>query len=214
MRPQLAVLVALGVVVAAVGVGLYATARPGPEPPGTSVAPPPTTPAEAAAPRSSLDPDRRVALESAMKGLDLIRPSRVRLAEDFTVPMPGGGRFRLADHRGKVVLVNFWATWCPPCREEMPAMERLFRRHRDSGFVMVAVSVDADPKVVAPFLKRHEFTFAVGLDPEMDLANAYGVRALPSSFVVDRAGHLTALALGPREWDAEAAHTLVAELTR
>src|SRR2546422_7459111 len=91
----------------------------------------------------------------------------------------------------------------------MPAMERLFQQSQKDGLVMLAVSVDADPTVVPHFLKEQRFTFAVGLDPKMELANTYGVRALPASFLVDRQGYLAALALGPRAWDNRAAHALV-----
>jgi peroxiredoxin len=153
-------------------------------------------------------------IEQAIKDLDLIRPPRQKLADDFTLETPEGGRFRLSEHRGKVVFINFWATWCPPCREEMPAMERLYTRYKKDGLVMLAVSVDADPRAVTPFITEHTFTFTVGLDPKMELANAYSVRGLPASFVVDRRGHLTALALGPREWDNAAGRALVEGLTR
>src|SRR6266513_910796 len=123
---------------------------------------------------------RALSLAEALKELDLIQPTRRKLAEDFTLPTPGGQRFRLAEQRGKVLLVNFWATWCGPCREEMPAMERLWQRQKDQGFVLVAVSVDIDPKVVHPYLAKYKLTFPVALDPKLDVGNAYGVRALPS----------------------------------
>ena len=93
-------------------------------------------------------------------------------------------------------------------------MERLWQHHKDQGFVIVAVSLDADPTVVKPFVDRHTLTFPVALDPKMDLGNAYGVRALPSSFIVDTQGYLAALALGPRSWDNDASHSLVEGLLR
>jgi peroxiredoxin len=96
----------------------------------------------------------------------------------------------------------------------MPAMERLWQHHKDQGFVLVAVSLDAEPKVVAPYLTRHRLSFPVALDPKMDLGNAYGVRALPSSFIVDRQGYVAALALGPRPWDGDASHSVVESLLR
>ena len=154
------------------------------------------------------------ALDSAAKALDLIRPSPPKLAGDFTLKTADGRTVRLSEQRGKVVFINFWATWCPPCREEMPAMERLFQRTKNDGLVMLAVSVDGDPKAVTPFLAEQRFTFTVGLDPQMELANAYGVRALPASFIVDRQGHLAALALGPREWDNTASERLIKGLSR
>jgi peroxiredoxin len=146
--------------------------------------------------------------------LDLVTPSRAKAAEDFSLPALDGGTFRLADQRGKVVLVNFWATWCPPCLEEMPAMERLWRRHKDAGFVLVAVSVDTDPGKVAPFVAEHRLTFPVALDSTMSVANKYGVRALPSSFIVGKDGGLAGLALGPRAWDSDASHRLVRTMAR
>ncbi len=153
-------------------------------------------------------------LESAGKRLDLISPTPQKFAGDFTVKTLDGRTFRLSEHRGRVVFINFWATWCPPCREEMPAMERLFQRSQKDGLVMLAVSVDADPKVITPFLEEQRFTFAIGLDPKMDLANAYGVRALPATFIVDPRGYLAAVALGPREWDNTASQALVQGLRR
>jgi peroxiredoxin len=153
-------------------------------------------------------------LADAFRELDLIRPSRQKIAEDFTVPMADGASFRLSRHRGKTVLINFWATWCPPCREEMPALERLYREHRDRGLVLLAISIDADPKVVAPYVKTSQLTFPIALDPKAEVANKYGVRALPSSFVVDRQGVMAGLALGPRVWDNDASHALVEALTR
>jgi peroxiredoxin len=96
----------------------------------------------------------------------------------------------------------------------MPAMDRLYRQHREAGFTLVAVSVDADSKLVAPFVTARKFAFAVALDPSMSMANTYGVRALPSSFIVARDGTLAALAIGPRHWDNDAAHSLIEGLTR
>jgi peroxiredoxin len=148
-------------------------------------------------------------VDEAARELDLIRPSKPKQASDFTVSLVGGDTLKLAGQRGKPVLINFWATWCAPCREEMPAMERLYLKHRERGFVLLAVSVDSDVSLVKPFLQKHKLTFPVALDAKMDLANTYGVRALPASFLVDRNGYLAALALGPRAWDNRAAHTLV-----
>jgi peroxiredoxin len=217
MRPLVAVVIVLALVVAAAAVGFL---RGEPRPDGDGMAVPPTsrpgagpTASGPAAPARKR-PGKVLSLAEAMKELDLIRPSRTKLAEDFALATPEGGTFRLAEHRGKVVMVNFWATWCPPCLEEMPAMDRLYREHREANFVLVAVSVDADPKKVTPFVTQHKLTFPIGLDPKMDLANAYAVRALPSSFLVGRDGNLAALAIGPRVWDGDAAHSLVEAMAR
>lgn len=152
--------------------------------------------------------------EPNIGALDDRRPIIGQPAPDFALREVDGDVVRLSELRGSVVFINFWATWCLPCREEMPAMERLYREHRDAGFVMVAVSVDADSKVVPPFVTQHGLTFPVALDGKMDVANAYGVRALPSSFIVDAQGNLAALALGPRAWDNDASHALVERMIR
>jgi peroxiredoxin len=188
------------------GASMLALRTPSPAVP----VPPLPTSTPSAAPRSSFP----AAVDAALKELDLIRPARPKLAEDFTVARLGGGRFRLAEHRGKTLLINFWATWCPPCREEMPAMERLWQHHKNAGFMIVAISVDADPKVVAPYIEEHGYTIPVMLDPTMEVANAYAVRGLPSSFVIDRDGGLVAVAIGPRAWDHRASHAMVDALVR
>ena len=190
-----------------VGVALFALTTDGPRHPASA-----STTAEAY-PRGSAVQVASVAhasaVDEAARQLDLIRPSRPKQASDFSVSLLGGETLKLKGQRGKPVMINFWATWCAPCREEMPAMERLYRKHRERGFVLLAVSVDTDAALVKPFLEQHKLTFPVTLDAKMDLANAYGVRALPASFLIDRNGYLAALALGPRAWDNKAAHSLV-----
>ena len=147
------------------------------------------------------------------QALQLIRPQKIVAAKAFAVPTPDGGALRLADLSGKVVMVNFWATWCPPCREEMPAIQKLYDRFKADGFVVVALSIDGEGReLVQPFLKEHKLSFPVGLDPTMRVVEAYGVRALPSTFLIDRHGRTVAMALGPREWDGAPAQALIRSL--
>jgi peroxiredoxin len=211
-------LVAAGFAVAVAALASFTAIRPslvrdpGVGPDLAQAGSPPTGPA-AARPAPSR-PGRVLTAAEARRELELIQPSRAKRAEDFDVPMAGQGTFRLSEHRGKLVMVNFWATWCPPCLEEMPALERLYRQHRESGFVLVAVSVDTDPGKVGPFMTARRLTFPVGLDPKTRVAELYGVRALPSTFLIDREGNLSALALGPRAWDGDASHSLVEALSK
>jgi peroxiredoxin len=219
MRSLVAFVIVLALVIAAAAIGrLTGPPRPDAETSASTAAPAsppaPTPPAGAREQPARARPGKALPLGEAMKDLDLIRPARAKLAEDFKLPTPGGGTFKLSDHRGKVVMVNFWATWCPPCLEEMPAMERLYRQQKASGFTLVAVSVDTDPKPVSPFVAKHQLTFPIALDSKMDLANSYSVRALPSSFIVARDGNLAALAIGPRHWDGDAAHSVIEGLAR
>jgi peroxiredoxin len=206
MPRKAALLLVAVLVVAAAGVGLLASAKP-------QSSESPAAPAERSAAATTLAPSTSK-LDAAIRELDLVKPSRAKAAEDFTLPALNGGTFSLADQRGKMVLVNFWATWCPPCLEEMPAMERLWQKHKDAGFVLVAVSVDADPKKVVPFVTEHKLTFPIAFDTKMSVAEKYGVRALPSSFILARDGMLAALALGPRHWDNKASHRLVETMVR
>jgi peroxiredoxin len=203
MRRQLALTAVVVAAAVIAGIGLFTILRTEPDAPAVASTEAPSRVAGVA------PPSARPILDEAVRELDLVRPPRLKRAEDFTVALLRGEPLKLSEQRGKPVMINFWATWCAPCREEMSAMERLYRRHREHGFVLLAVSVDTDAALVRPFLERHQLTFPVALDSKMSLANSYGVRALPSSFLVDRDGNLAALALGPRAWDNRVAHALV-----
>ncbi|MBW2273294.1 MAG: TlpA family protein disulfide reductase [Deltaproteobacteria bacterium] len=123
-------------------------------------------------------------------------------APEFVLPLLDAGReIRLSDHRGQVVLVNFWATWCKPCEDEMPAMERLYRRLGPRGFEMLAVSVDEDPDAVRGFKEKMGITFPLLLDPSQSVARAYQTMGFPESLLVDREGNVVERYVGPREWD-------------
>ena len=144
--------------------------------------------------------------QDAVAALGLVRPSPVQPARDFAVATTDQRQLRLSDLRGKVVFLNFWATWCKPCEAEMPSMERLWQRYKERGLVVLAVSTDADGSaVVAPFVAKHRLTFPVGLDPRMQVSALYQVWALPSTFIIDRKGNRALFANGPREWDGKAA---------
>ena len=150
--------------------------------------------------------------QDAFKNLDLVVPTSVEPARSFTVLGTGGESLSLGGYRGNVVLLNFWATWCVPCRDEMPAMERLSQRFRDRGFVVLAVSVDKAGGPIGRFVTELRLTYPIGLDPTMALARQYGVRGLPTTFLITRTGALAARAFGPREWDSSAAHHVIETL--
>lgn len=154
-------------------------------------------------------PPAAASVEDPVGALVLLKPKPAPAAKDFQVPTPDDRRLRLSDFKGKVVLLNFWATWCKPCEEEMPSMERLHRKFKDRGLVVLAISMDGDgASVVTPFVRKHKLTFPVGLDPKMALTARYGVWSLPSTFIIDRSGRRVLAANGPREWDSEAADAL------
>ncbi len=150
-----------------------------------------------------------VVAQDPFRELSLIKPGRPTPAKDFVVAGVASEQLRLSDFQGKVRFVNFWATWCPPCKEEMPSMERLYRRYKERGFTILAISIDGQTAAVAPFVTSLKLTFPIGLDPTLAVSNDYAVRALPSSYLVDRSGNVVAVALGPRDWDSSAAHAVI-----
>lgn len=125
------------------------------------------------------------------------------LAPDFAVPDLAGQAVRLSALRGKVVVLNLWTTWCPPCREEMPSMERLYQKLGPQGLVLLAVSQDdGGQAVVEPFVKGMGLTFPVLVDPEHQVGSAYGVWGYPETFIIDREGRIAERVIGPRTWDS------------
>jgi peroxiredoxin len=127
------------------------------------------------------------------------------MAPDFALPDLAGQAVRLSAHRGQVVLVNLWATWCPPCRDEMPSMERLYQRLKDRGFVLLAVSQDEGGRTaVQAFVEQMQITFPVLLDPAGEVGRKYGVWGFPESFLVDRDGRIVERVIGPRDWASPA----------
>jgi peroxiredoxin len=121
---------------------------------------------------------------------------------DFTLPDLRGTPFRLSDHRGKVVLINFWATWCPPCVEEMPSLERLHRALEEKGLVVLAPSVDDSVEAIEAFREEHGLSFTVLHDRGADVSHAYQTFKYPETYVVDRNGILRWKFIGPRDWIA------------
>ncbi len=122
-------------------------------------------------------------------------------APNFTFPDLNGHRVTLFDHRGKVVLVNIWATWCPPCRQEMPSMQRLYEKFRGEDLEILAVSIDANGReAVDPFMQKIDLTFPVLLDPKETIKPLYGITGVPESFIVDKEGIVVKKIIGPIDW--------------
>lgn len=124
-------------------------------------------------------------------------------APGFALPDLDGKPHTLADYRGKVVVLNFWATWCPPCRYEMPSMERAWEKVRDQGIVFIAVNVGEDSDTVFTFLADYPVEFPLLLDEQAKVVKQYPVTGLPTTYVVDPQGRITHRAVGAREWDDE-----------
>lgn len=122
-------------------------------------------------------------------------------APDFSLKTEDGKTWRLADQRGKVVVLNFWATWCPPCRYEMPSMERAREAVQADGILIVAVNVGEDADTIFEFTGRYPVSFPLLLDQDASVIKKYKVIGLPTTFVIDPAGNVTHKVVGGREWD-------------
>jgi peroxiredoxin len=109
-------------------------------------------------------------------------------ATGFTVKTPAGGSIVLEDYRGSVVLLNFWATWCGPCREEMPTFQAAYEARKDDGLVVLAINYQQKAEDVTPFVEELGLTFPIALDPSLEVATRYRVRGLPMSLLIDREG--------------------------
>lgn len=109
-------------------------------------------------------------------------------AEDFTLKSKSGSNIRLQDLRGEVVLLNFWASWCGPCREEMPLMDKIYQQYKDLGFTILAVNVDEDPADADRFLAAVPVSFPVVYDSQSKVSEMYKVDAMPTTILIDRDG--------------------------
>ena len=118
----------------------------------------------------------------------------------------------LADFRGKIVFLNFWASWCPPCRIEMPSMEKLHQSLKDREFAMVTINLQESASQVKAFFKMFNLTFTALLDPTGEVGVAFGILTIPTTFILDKTGRIIGQVNGPREWDSKAAIALFENL--
>jgi thiol-disulfide isomerase/thioredoxin len=140
----------------------------------------------------------RVPPASAAGGAPPPSPREGFTAPDFTLDLLGGGQVTLSDLRGKVVIINLWASWCPPCREEMPAIEKVYQEYKDQGLEVLAVNVTYQDSeaAAAAFIQNLGLTFLVPLDRTGAVSNRYQLRGLPSTYFVDRQGVIRSVVVG------------------
>ncbi|MDE0146568.1 MAG: TlpA disulfide reductase family protein [Nitrospira sp.] len=144
-----------------------------------------------------------------------VPPDMGSQAPDFQLIDLQGNWQALPDYRGKVVLLNFWATWCGPCRVEMPSMERVYQDLKDEGFAILAISSDPQGSIVTrPFVSAQGLTFPILHDSDYQVSGSYGVRTLPMSFLIDRNGTLNQRVFGARDWNSAEARELIRGLLR
>jgi len=140
-------------------------------------------------------------VDELLKSIGLSKPAMTR-APDFNLRDSNGGAASLAGYRGNLVLLNFWATWCGPCREEMPSMEQLSRYFGGQGLAVVAVNQKENAALVNKFMKTHGLNFATPLDTDGRVAASYRVYGIPVTYLIDGNGQAIGMKSGPRDWAA------------
>lgn len=125
-------------------------------------------------------------------------------APDFVLKSVDGKDVRLSDYKGRVVLLNFWATWCPPCRSEMPSIESLSRKMNEYDFVILAVSIDGfETSQLKNIVSPNHYTFTVLHDPEQKVADIYLISGIPTTYIIDKDGVIIDKSVGAEYWDSE-----------
>ena len=143
-------------------------------------------------------------------GLRLL--SQTVSSREFSLPLVSGEPQSLSALKGKVVFLNFWATWCGPCRDEMPSMEVLYNRFKDEGLEILAVNCQESQEDVIAFMQNYELTFPALLDEDGRVNGTYGIQAIPTTFLIDRDGRIILRLVGSINWDTEKIHAAIESL--
>ncbi len=144
--------------------------------------------------------------------MGIIRLNKNDPAPAFSLPLLSGGEAGVHTYKDKVIILNFWASWCPPCREEMPSMERLYKDYKDRGLIILGINDMETEEEVGAFMEEYKLTFPTVLDKSGKVFTQYRVFAIPTSFIIDREGRLMGKVFGSRQWDNEHARALIEEL--
>ena len=132
---------------------------------------------------------------------------------DFSLEGLNVKTVRLSTLKGNVILLNFWATWCGPCTEEMPSMEALYQRYKDRDFVFLAISLDeGSPDPVRKFIQKHGYRFPVLLDPAGKTLDLFGIDRIPATVIIDKKGRMIGKAIGPRDWSRPEVFSLIDQI--
>ena len=156
--------------------------------------------------------EREVEYEKLYPSLGIQRVDPPEEAEDFTLKTLKGETVSLKDYRGRLIFLNFWATWCGPCRAEMPSMQRLWEEFKEEDFVILAINIQEESKLVSSFVNERGLSFPVLLDEKGKVARSYGIRGIPTTFFLNPEGEIIGKAVGARDWDSEESFELIREL--
>ena len=135
-------------------------------------------------------------------------------APEFSVPALPSGSLDLKSYQGQIVVLNLWATWCPPCVEETPSLEQFAEKMKAHGVVVLGVSVDEDVNALQDFVKANHISYPVGRDPDRALSARFGTYQFPETYILDRRGHVAEKVIGSIDWDDERIQNFVLNLAR
>jgi thiol-disulfide isomerase/thioredoxin len=146
----------------------------------------------------------RASLDTAAPAADASTAAQGQRAPDLKLPTKTGEQIDIRDLEGKVVIVDFWASWCAPCKEELPVLDAMYREHHDRGLEVLAVNIDEDPGDAEALLSRIPVSFPIVYDPEQAAVGRWAPPKMPTSYIVDRKGNISVIQAGfePREADA------------
>lgn len=147
-----------------------------------------------------------------MKELAIVRFDEKIKARNFILKDLDGNDVSLETYHGKIILINFWATWCLPCRVEMPSMEKLYTKFKNNDFTILAIDLQEDVDSVKAFKEQYKLNFPILLDSDGSVGEFYGVISIPTTYLVDRDGYVIGGAIGARDWATENAFMLIDQL--
>ncbi len=151
---------------------------------------------------------KEASLDDLFKPLGIIKLSGIAPPADTGLTDIKGNPINLSDFKGKILFLNFWTTWCLDCVKEMPDIEKLHKKFKDKGLIILAVDLKESPKKVKKFMEKHHLTFKAALDQKGIMGRAFGIRSIPTTYILNREGGLMAKAMGPRDWDHKNAVSL------
>ena len=151
-------------------------------------------------------------MDRYFKKAGVIQIPRIPPPVDAVLTDLNGGQRLLSEFKGKVVVLNFWTTWCSDCRVEMPAMEKLYQHFEGRGFAMLAVDLRESPKTVQHFFDTHKLSFTALIDNDGQVGRSFGIRSIPTTFIIDQSGGIVGKVLGSLKWDDSAAVALFERL--
>ena len=147
-------------------------------------------------------------IDQLFEDIGVLKVSTATEPVEINLKDVNGKEITLSDFRGRIVFLNFWASWCPPCRDEMPSMEKLYQRFKDREFAMIAISMQEPASQVKKFFREHNLNFIALLDSTGEVGKQFGIRSIPTTFILDRAGEVIGGAIGAREWDSRKSFAL------